>query len=61
VWFLVFFLVVSVIGVSVILVRNRKPVSMEHSIEEFGRSLRALAPETPEPRRGNDPGATGAG
>lgn len=35
----------SAIGIVVVLLRNRRPTSMEHSIAEFERNLRALAPE----------------
>ena len=43
--FLLFAVVGSVVGITVVLLRNRRPNSMEHSIDEFERSLRALAPE----------------
>jgi hypothetical protein len=68
VWFLLFVLVASGVGIVVILVRNRRPTSMEASISEFERSLAALAPEEPSrhrtawPRRrggGNEWGAGG--
>ena len=45
--FLLFALVVSAVGIAIVLVRNRRPTSMEHSIAEFERGRRALAPETP--------------
>jgi hypothetical protein len=48
--FLLFALLASAVGIATILFRNRRPSSMEHSIEEFERGLRALAPE-PAPRR----------
>ncbi len=35
----------SVLGIAIVLLRNRRPTSMEHSIAEFERNLRALAPE----------------
>jgi hypothetical protein len=41
----------SIVGISLVLLRNRRPQSMEHSIDEFERNLRALAPDTPSPRR----------
>ena len=41
--------VLSIIGIGVLLVRNRRPTSMESSIDEFARGLEALAP--PEERR----------
>jgi hypothetical protein len=43
--FLLFVVVASAIGIAVVLMRNRRPTSMDHSIEEFERGLRALAPE----------------
>jgi hypothetical protein len=43
--FLLFAILASGVGITAILVRNRRPNSMEHSIEEFERGLRALAPE----------------
>ena len=36
--------VISVIGGLYIYVRNRKPTSLNHGIEEFQREMRALAP-----------------
>jgi hypothetical protein len=44
--FLLFAVIVSLIGISIVLWRNRRPTSMEHSIAEFERGRRALAPET---------------
>ncbi len=41
----------SAIGITIVLLRNRRPTSMEHSISEFERGLRALAPDTPPRRR----------
>jgi len=49
--FLLFAVVASVIGIVIVLVRNRRPSSMQHSIEEFERGLRALAPEHRSRRR----------
>ena len=43
--FLLFVVVASAIGITIVLVRNRRPTSMDHSIAEFERGLRALAPE----------------
>ena len=48
--FLLFVVVASAIGITIVLVRNRRPTSMEHSIDEFERGLRALAPELPARR-----------
>lgn len=49
--FLLFAILASAVGVTIILIRNRRPSSMEHSIEEFERGLRALAPEPSARRR----------
>ena len=45
--FLLFAVIASVVGIAVVLVRNRRPTSMDHSINEFEKGLRALAPEHP--------------
>jgi hypothetical protein len=44
--FLLFVVVASAVGIGVVLLRNRRPTSMEASISDFERSLRALAPES---------------
>jgi len=51
--FLLFAFVVSAVGIAIVLFRNRRPTSMDHSIAEFERGRRALAPEPkwPTPRR----------
>jgi len=49
--FLLIAIIGSIVGITVVLFRNRRPNSMEHSIDEFERNLRALAPETPSRRR----------
>jgi hypothetical protein len=49
--FLLMVLIVSTVGITIVLVRNRRPTSMEHSIAAFEKGRRALAPETPAPRR----------
>ena len=49
--FLLIAVVGSIAGITVVLLRNRRPTSMEHSIEEFERNLRALAPDAPSRRR----------
>jgi hypothetical protein len=49
--FLLMALIVSAIGITIVLVRNRRPTSMEHSIAEFEKGRRALAPEPPAARR----------
>ena len=48
--FLLIAVVGSIVGISIVLLRNRRPNSMEHSIDEFERNLRALAPDA-QPRR----------
>ncbi len=45
--FLLFAVVGSAIGIAIVLMRNRRPTSMEHSIAEFEKGRRALAPESP--------------
>jgi len=45
--FLLFALIASAVGIAIVLFRNRRPTSMDHSIAEFERGLRALAPEHP--------------
>ena len=48
--------VVSALISVVIVLRNRKPTSMEHGIEAFNNELRALAPEQRSGRRDRRPG-----
>ena len=49
--FLLIAIMGSAVGITIVLLRNRRPTSMEHSIDEFNRGLRALAPEAPTRRR----------
>ena len=54
--FLLLVVVMSAIGITIILMRNRRPTSMEHSIAEFEKGRRALSPDpqlppTPDRRR----------
>jgi hypothetical protein len=49
--FLLIAVVGSALGIAVVLLRNRRPTSMDHSISEFERGLRALAPDHPPRRR----------
>ncbi len=49
--FLLIAVVGSVVGIAIVLIRNRRPNSMEHSIDEFERNLRALKPDGPSRRR----------
>jgi hypothetical protein len=58
--FLVFAVVASAVGIVVVLVRNRRPTSMDHSIDEFERGLRALAPEPRPPELGEPDQGAGA-
>jgi hypothetical protein len=62
--FLIFVLVASAVGITIVLVRNRPRTGMDASIDEFRRGLRAIAPE-PEPRdaggRSDEQGARRSG
>ena len=49
--FLLIAVIGSVVGITIVLLRNRRPNSMEHSIDEFERNLRALKPDGPSRRR----------
>jgi hypothetical protein len=49
--FLLFVVAFSAIGIAVVLLRNRRPTSTEHSIREFERGRRALAPDDRTPKR----------
>jgi hypothetical protein len=48
--------ILSIVGIVWIVVRNRRPTSMESSIDEFARGLEALAP--PEERVTRRPART---
>jgi hypothetical protein len=50
--FLLMALLVSVIGLSLLYVRQRKPTSLDHGITEFQREMRALAPDEHADRDG---------
>jgi hypothetical protein len=59
--FLIFVLVASAVGITIVLVRNRPRTGMDASIDEFRRGLRAIAPG-PEPGDdGGRPDEQGAG
>lgn len=45
--YLLFGLALSVVGVSWLLLRNRRPVSMESSMRDFERGIQALTPREP--------------
>ena len=47
--FLLLAVVMSAVGITVILMRNRRPTSMEHSIAEFEKGRRALSPDPQTP------------
>lgn len=51
--FLLIAVVISVVGCTVLYLRNRAPSSLEAGIETFRREMQALAPrdEQPPPRR----------
>jgi hypothetical protein len=42
---------VTVLGSLIMVLRNRRPRSLESGVEEFARELRALAPEPAAPAR----------
>jgi hypothetical protein len=50
--FLLMALLVSVIGLALLYVRQRKPTSLDHGITEFQREMRALAPDERSGRDG---------
>jgi hypothetical protein len=52
--FLFFAVALSIVGAIVVVVHHRRPTSMDASIEEFHRSLRALAPPRDERTRATD-------
>ena len=43
--FLVAALVLSVVGCAILLLRSRRPTSLEHGVDAFSTQMRALAPE----------------
>ena len=49
--FLLMAVIVSAVGITIVLLRNRRPTSMEHSIAAFEKGRRALAPEIRSPDR----------
>ena len=52
--FLIFVLVASAVGITVVLLRNRPRTGMDASIDEFKRGLRAVAPRDEESGSGDD-------
>ena len=55
--FLVAAVALSVAGCAILLLRHRKPTSLEHGVDAFRRQMLALAPER---RRQEPPGPGGA-
>ena len=43
--------VLSAVGILVLYLRNRRPSSVEYSVEEFQKELKALAPNERRDRR----------
>jgi hypothetical protein len=41
--------IVSLLASLIVVLRNRRPRSLQSTVEEFSRELRALAPEAPDP------------
>ncbi len=65
--YLLFAAVASAVGIAAVLLRNRRPTTMQSSIGEFERGLRALAPAPGEvtgpvagPRSGDGDGREAA-
>lgn len=54
--FLVFAVLASVVGIGAVLMHNRRPTTMQSSIGDFERGLRALAPV---PEAGAETGSDG--
>ena len=52
--FLVFVVLASAGGIALVLMRNRRPTSIDHSISEFERGLQALAPDASSRGEGSD-------
>jgi hypothetical protein len=58
--FLIFVLLASAFGITIVLVRNRPRSGMDASIDEFRRGLRAIAPgPAPGPEPAPESGAAG--
>ncbi len=51
-------LLLMIVIIAVIVLRQRKPKSVEANMESFNRGLRALAPDAPTPGRGPVPAAS---
>jgi hypothetical protein len=59
--FLIFVLVASAVGITIVLVRNRPRTGMDASIDEFRRGLRAIAPGPESGETGDRSDEQGAG
>ena len=59
--FLIFVLVASAIGITIVIVRNRPRTGMDASIDEFRRGLRAVAPRHETDDAGGRSDEQGAG
>jgi hypothetical protein len=53
--FLVAAVVLSVVGCAILLLRHRRPTSLEHGVDAFATRMRALAPERRPVDRGGRP------
>lgn len=49
--FLMIAVVLSVLGSLVLLLRQRKPTSVDHAVDQFRKEMRALAPDDRSQRR----------
>lgn len=56
--YLGFAVIVSVVGATLLYLRNRKPTSLNAGIEEFQRELRALAPDKRPDGQRRPPGSS---
>lgn len=59
--FLIFVLVASAVGISIVVIRNRPRTGMDASIDEFRRGLRAIAPGPEDGDGGGRSDEQGAG
>jgi hypothetical protein len=53
--------ILSIVGIAWIVVRNRRPTSMESSIDEFAKGLEALAPPDGRSARRSNRESRGSG
>lgn len=59
--FLIFVLVASAVGITIVVLRNRPRSGMDASIDEFRRGLRAIAPDPESGEPGGRSDEQGAG